>query len=434
VKPPRIVDADCTKKARPARGRRPGNLTSLAVDPERAKNRISPRRRTARTEVLARILPGPAHVEVRVTDALDTAAVRRWSRASVRSLESHRAEIDELNVFPIADMDTGTNMVFTFRAGNDALQSASCASAPEALKVLAKGAVLAARGNSGVLLAQLLSGLADAAVEAGCLDGRSLAEGLRRGAAQARAAVAEPVEGTILTVAREAADAVPAGTLSPADVASAAVDAAAKALVRTRDQLPILASAGVVDAGAQGYVLVLTALADVVGGEPALSSGASLASRRPRAVPAVAVPASSARYEVQFLLEAPQHDAARLRSQLDAIGDSVAVVGTGDGTWNVHAHVDDVGAAIEAGVAVGRSGRHRRPAGRPRRATPGRRRRRRSGTGSEPALRDRGCARAARAGALGRTGRRRGPGQRIPGGGAASERLIHSRRGRGRRR
>src|SRR5689334_17257824 len=115
------------------------------------------------------------------TDALDTAAVGRWSRAAVRALESHRAEIDRINVFPIADMDTGTNLVFTFRSADDALRAASCTSAAEALGVLAKGAVLGARGNSGVLLAQLISGLADAAADAGLVDGRALAAGLRRG-------------------------------------------------------------------------------------------------------------------------------------------------------------------------------------------------------------------------------------------------------------
>ncbi len=290
-----------------------------------------------------------------MTDPLDAAAVRRWSRASVRQLENHRAEIDRLNVFPIADMDTGTNMAFTFRAGDDALHSASCASAGEALTVLAKAAVLAARGNSGVLLAQLISGMADAAVAAGRLDAGALAEGLRRGAAQARAAVADPVEGTILTVARAAADAVPAAARTAAAVATAAVEAAAKAVVRTREQLPVLASAGVVDAGAQGYLLVLTALADAVGAEPSLEPLSAAPPEAGSALPAAAaVPASSARYEVQFLLEALERDATLLRGQLDAIGDSVAVAGTGDGVWNVHAHVDDVGAAIEAGVAAGR--------------------------------------------------------------------------------
>src|SRR5689334_4089707 len=123
-----------------------------------------PNRRPDRPEltVPASILPGPAKHPTSslrdargdpregcgVTDALDAATVRRWSRASVRELELHRDEIDRLNVFPIADNDTGTNMLFTFRAGDDGLQRASCTGAPEALSVLARASVLAARGNS----------------------------------------------------------------------------------------------------------------------------------------------------------------------------------------------------------------------------------------------------------------------------------------------
>ena len=138
-------------------------------------------------------------------EALDADAVRRWSRAAVESLDAHRAEIDELNVFPVPDGDTGTNLALTLRAAADALAADGAADAAAALRIFARGAVLGARGNSGVIAAQFLRGLADAAGAAPTCDGAVLRAGLRLGADEARAAVAEPVEGTILTVAREAA-------------------------------------------------------------------------------------------------------------------------------------------------------------------------------------------------------------------------------------
>jgi uncharacterized protein len=292
---------------------------------------------------------------VDVLDALDAAAVRRWSNAAASSLDDHRDEIDRLNVFPVHDSDTGTNLATTLRAAVDALEADPTVEAAEALHVLARGAVLGACGNSGNIVAQLLRAIADAAGESVACDAATVREGLRRGAVQARAAVAEPVEGTILTVAAAAAEAVPHSGVSLAEVAGIALAAALEALERTPQQLPVLARAGVVDAGAQGFVLLLEALVQTVGGPEqrvrVSSAGPERLRTRQDAPPATA-------FEVQYLLDTAagytDESADALRAELARLGDSVVVVGTGEGTWNVHVHTDDAGAALEAGIAAGR--------------------------------------------------------------------------------
>lgn len=285
-------------------------------------------------------------------DQLDTAAVRRWSMAAVDALAAHQAEIDELNVFPVPDGDTGTNLALTVRAAADALAGDPATTADAALRALAKGAVLGARGNSGVIVSQILRGLAEAVDGAAC-DARGLQDALKQAADHAYAAVADPLEGTILTVARAAAEAAAAAPTTLGAVADAAVLGAAEALDHTPEQLPALARAGVVDAGGRGLVVLLDALAAVVTGR-ASELAPPRRSPRPRSALEAAREAGSGQYayEVQYLLDA--RDVTRLRAELARIGDSVVVVGTGAGVWNVHVHANDVGAAIEAGVEAGR--------------------------------------------------------------------------------
>jgi hypothetical protein len=298
-----------------------------------------------------------------VLKALDADAVRRWSLAAADSLDAHRTEIDDLNVFPVPDGDTGTNMALTVRAGADALAAAGSADARSALGAFARGAVLEARGNSGVIVAQILRGMADAAGTADGGNGANgangygcgqLRAGLAEGVRQAYGAVADPVEGTILTVARAAAEGLPPGEVAFHELVRAAVSCAHAALGHTPEQLPVLARAGVVDAGGRGLVLLLDALERTVTGGPS-QLPAFEPSPRPTALqPGVRETGSPEfEYEVQYLLDASDEAADSLRSALAGLGDSVVVAGTGDGTWNVHAHVNDVGAAIEAGVAAG---------------------------------------------------------------------------------
>ncbi|MDQ2748034.1 MAG: DAK2 domain-containing protein [Actinomycetota bacterium] len=287
-------------------------------------------------------------------ESLDADAVRRWSHTALESLDAHRAEIDELNVFPVPDRDTGTNLSLTIRSAVDALAADGTLDAATALRVFARGAVLGARGNSGVIMSQFLRGVADAATDASDCDAVVLRAGLLLGADQARLAVADPVEGTILTVARAAADAAATGrTLH--DVTRSAAEAAIEALLLTTQQLPELAQAGVVDAGGRGLVLLLDALARTVNGgwsAPPELSRTARASHQLRS--ARETGSGDYDFEVQYLLEADDKAVELLRRELGSLGDSAAVVGTGEGVWNVHVHVNDVGAAIESGVEAGR--------------------------------------------------------------------------------
>jgi DAK2 domain fusion protein YloV len=299
-----------------------------------------------------------------VRATLDAVAVRDWCAAGVEALTRYRQEIDDLNVYPVPDGDTGTNMLLTLGAGYEALlaepddghHSPDHDRTPHghALRCLARGALYGARGNSGVILAQLLRGLADELAPLVEVRGRELTVALRRAADAARAAVEVPVEGTILSVAGAAAQA--AWNLRSDDlreVCAVAATAAADALARTPEQLPTLARAGVVDAGGRGLVVLLDALARVVGGSAPDAPGP--VHPVPGGVAVAREAGSSAySYEVQYLLDAPDGAVDALRATLGGLGDSLVVVGDGAGVWNVHVHVNDIGAAIEAGVLAGR--------------------------------------------------------------------------------
>ncbi|MBW0115839.1 DAK2 domain-containing protein [Pseudonocardia abyssalis] len=289
---------------------------------------------------------------------LDAALLTGWAKAAVGSLERHRAEIDRINVFPVPDGDTGTNLLLTMRAALDAVGRGE----PQVAAALARGALIGARGNSGVILSQVLRGVSDAvAAKAGpSAGGKVLADGLGRAHRLATAAVTRPREGTVLSVLSAAAVAsVAVGSDRLDAVAVAAADAAREALRETTGQLPELARAGVVDAGGMGLYLVLDALATLASGRSGAGvpepSGERGPTRGRDALVAARESGSSAfDYEVMYLLDAPDEAVAVLRGELDELGDSVAVVGDGAGTWNVHVHCTDVGAAIEAGVVAGR--------------------------------------------------------------------------------
>jgi uncharacterized protein len=313
-----------------------------------------------------------AHVPQTFFDAL---AVRTWCGLALRALGRAREEIDAINVYPVADGDTGTNLYLTAESaaaaveavfeGHDAHGSGKPALA-DAARAMAHGALIGARGNSGTILAQLLRGMAQVLAadgETAHTDGEGLRLALRHAADSARQAVAHPVEGTVLTVASAAADAAGAAEGDCATVARAAYDGARTALAATPGQLAVLERAGVVDAGGRGLVAVLGALVETFTGEapravPVMSGispeagSAEVSAAAPDEcadAPATGGPA----FEVIYLLEAGDTAVARLRERLDGLGDSLVVVG-GDGLWNVHVHVDDAGAAVEAGIEAGR--------------------------------------------------------------------------------
>ncbi|MBW3644348.1 MAG: DAK2 domain-containing protein [Actinobacteria bacterium] len=275
------------------------------------------------------------------------------------ALRSHQEAINRLNVYPVPDGDTGTNMALTVESVLAELEGAETDMA-SVCKAVAHGALMGARGNSGVILSQILRGLTTVFSGAGAdgVDGPTFAWGLATAAEGAYKAVGRPVEGTILTVVREAAEA--AGSLEAdepplVEVLEVALTRGGAALERTPELLDVLRQAGVVDAGGAGFLLLLDAALCVVAGRPLpapdVDAGAvAPVERRPEPG---AEAGSDLRYEVMHLLEAPDDTIPALREAWAGIGDSVAIVG-GDGLWNCHVHTDDVGAAIEAAIDCGR--------------------------------------------------------------------------------
>lgn len=418
--------------------------------------------------------PGPSTGSLtNVLDVITAADIRVWGMLTRAAFATRRREIDELNVFPVPDGDTGTNLYLTIDTALDEVFGKQSAAGTlgevtlaQEVDAFATAMLLSARGNSGVILSQMVRGLRDVVVEGrlDVIDAEHAAEVCLRAAASARAAVATPVEGTILTVAdvagEEAIRAYEAGGNLLAVVTAAAAGARA-ALARTPDQMPQLAQAGVVDAGGAGYVLLLEALRRVVAGEwdasteRAITDGPDLRARgwgraqtsmgpsadsespqvagsgapsatspggqtpdQPQGAASSHEPAGSAReahvrgcrdaldlavhrvrgtaggvggvggvggevdvgggvglggaadvdeamsgggaagagpaFEVMYLLSDSDHARVeQLKGVLAPLGDSLLVVG-GPDVWNVHVHVDDVGAAIEAGIEAGR--------------------------------------------------------------------------------
>lgn len=302
-------------------------------------------------------------------EALDAGEVRRWAAACVQSLDAHRAAIDRINVYPVADGDTGSNLLHTLRSALEALlraPAAERADAGGALAVLARGALAGARGNSGVIASQLLRGMAESLRGAAGITGPGLRAAVAEGARRAGEAVSEPVPGTMISVLASAAAAcADEGTLG--EVAMAAARGAAEALDRTPEQLPALAEAGVVDAGGRGVVVLLDALVSVVAGRPpstATRVDTAVAEESRGSGPPMVAPREAGSelyaYEVMYLLEqAGEEGAAALRSTLEDLGDCVSVVGDGGGLWTVHVHCNDIGAAVEAGIDAGRPRRIR---------------------------------------------------------------------------
>jgi len=305
-------------------------------------------------------VPAPAQKGAGVLQVLDADAVRRWCAAGHGDLELARAEIDALNVYPVPDGDTGTNLVMTMASVLEAVQG-TAGDLRTTVRAMAHGALMGARGNSGVILSQLLSGLSEVLGEADEASAADLQRALVRAAELAYGAVAAPAEGTLLTVAREAAAA--AAEIGAADlgaVVRAARGGAAAALLTSPELLPALKAAGVVDAGGRGLCVLLEALERVVTG----ADGPTATTGEPEQllVPRDGTGLAAAReagigtygYEVQYLLrDADDGAVEELEQTLAGIGDSLVVVG-GDGVHNVHVHVNDIGAALEAGLQAGR--------------------------------------------------------------------------------
>ena len=316
------------------------------------------------------------------------------------ALRSHQAFINRLNVYPVPDGDTGTNMALTMESVVQEIERQPERSMAAVAGAISYGSLMGARGNSGVILSQILRGLAEAVRDRQEVGAPEMVEGLGRAAAGAYSAVQNPVEGTILTVIRAAAEGAAAacgdakgtevnGSVHPLEppapaegaselgndedcglisVLQAAHGEASAALARTPELLPVLKAAGVVDSGGTGLVLLLDALLYVTTGRPLpeapeVAPGEASVNGSAGTGPAGAASeltghaegggVGDLRYEVMYLLEAPDDLIPAFREVWAGIGDSIVVVG-GDGLWNCHIHTDDIGAAVEAALEAGR--------------------------------------------------------------------------------
>lgn len=291
---------------------------------------------------------------------LDASALRAWAHTAVEDLIVHTDEINRLNVFPVPDADTGTNMLFTMRSAWAQVDVEPAGDVAQVAAALAAGALQGARGNSGVILSQILSAVAEVIASAAVqrdgdladIDGVLFGAALRHAVALVVASMDEPVSGTIVSVLQAAAGAAEHCAADGADIGAvslAAADAAAAALDRTPHQLDVLAEAGVVDSGGRGLLVLLDAMTSTIAGcaphRPAY---------QPSAQPTRPATAAPPQFEVMFRLSGCDAAAVEgLRAGLEQLGESVTIATFGGAEYSVHVHVDDAGAAVEAGLAVG---------------------------------------------------------------------------------
>ena len=283
--------------------------------------------------------------------------LKRVMQRYLDRLRQYKEALNRLNVYPVPDGDTGTNMTLTVESVMAAAGAAE--SMDQLASAIAHGSLMGAQGNSGIILSQILRGLADAFRDESSVGTAQLVDALDRASIAADKAVGRPVEGTILTVLREAAVAA-AETQTPegeslADFLERVYRRAQASLVNTPELLPVLKEAGVVDAGGAGFLLLLVAFLEEVTGEDVTLPEAIFAAATARLVPAVdeAHTIADLRYEVMFLLHSADEAAGdSLRDAWASIGESIVVVG-GGGVWNCHIHTDAIGPAIETGIAFG---------------------------------------------------------------------------------
>jgi DAK2 domain fusion protein YloV len=284
----------------------------------------------------------------------DLEALQKVVGAALASLEASRSRIDDLNVYPVPDGDTGTNLTMTVRAVADAVEQTSAASRHSLARDVARSALMGARGNSGVIFSQIVRGAADVLGETSepSIDAELAALALRGASDAAYRAVRRPVEGTMLSVIRELAEEAEARAATEpllGDLLVELVRRGEDAVARTPEQLQVLRDAGVVDAGGAG-------LLELVRGVAAAVSGVAVPQAPPAeehlGVEAIHQELSPYRYCTVFLIEGRDLDREELETQLERLGDSLLVVGD-PSTLKVHVHTDDPGAALSLGTAAG---------------------------------------------------------------------------------
>ena len=298
-----------------------------------------------------------AVVVKKILDAKNLASLMYCFRDA---LQEHKESLNSLNVYPVPDGDTGSNMAATLNAVVSEIESLEeNIEMEKIINAISHGSLMGARGNSGVIISQILRGFVAKIKTAGLetIDAGLFSEALSKSASAAYEAVGNPVEGTILTVVREAAEATEKAVPSKCDLLSLgeiAREAAKNSLDSTPELLPVLARAGVVDAGGSGFLLMLDSLLHVIDGRPMPEPEVVTVSVDSLVLDVHDDMSSSAtRYEVMYFLEAPDDLIPDFKKAWSEIGDSIVVVG-GENIWNCHVHTNNIGAAVEAGISVGK--------------------------------------------------------------------------------
>jgi uncharacterized protein len=278
--------------------------------------------------------------------------VRRLARAALQNLEAHRHRIDDLNVYPVPDGDTGTNLTLTLRSMVETLDASTATTSEEVAKDLSRAALMGARGNSGVIFSQIVRGFVEVLGEYRDASTPRLRRAFRGASDAAYRAVKRPVEGTMLTVIREMAEEAERKEnrrLEPHELLRAVLARGEDALSRTPTMLDVLRDAGVVDAGGAGLVEITRGLTLELAGEPlpdAPVEGQALS------FDAIHQELSAYRYCTVFVVEGENLDLDGLEAELEKIGDSLLVVGDSS-ALKVHVHTDEPGTALAAGTALG---------------------------------------------------------------------------------
>jgi DAK2 domain fusion protein YloV len=278
---------------------------------------------------------------------------KELGQAALATLEASRRRIDDLNVYPVPDGDTGTNLTLTARAIMEVLDASTAADRATLAKELTRAALMGARGNSGVIFSQILRGAAEALGEAGLLDAATIRRAFRAASDAAYRAVRRPVEGTMLTVIRELAEEAedPRNReLEPAALLKRLIERGEDALARTPDQLAVLKEAGVVDAGGAGLLEIVRGVSAALSGEPLPDAPAEQAHEA--GIDAIHQELSEFRYCTVFVIEGEDLDAEALETELERLGDSLLVVGD-DTALKIHVHTDEPGRALAHGTALG---------------------------------------------------------------------------------
>jgi DAK2 domain fusion protein YloV len=286
-------------------------------------------------------------------EPIELERTRELARAALASLEANRQRIDDLNVYPVPDGDTGTNLTLTARAIVEALDASTAPDRATLAKELTRAALMGARGNSGVIFSQILRGSVEALAEEGPVDADRIRRAFRGASDAAYRAVRRPVEGTILSVIRELAEEAEQpgnAELAPGVLLERLVERGEDALARTPDQLDVLREAGVVDAGGAGLLELVRGVAAVLAGKPLAQAPAEDA--HVAGVDAIHLEESKYRYCTVFVVEGEGLDPDRLEDELERLGDSLLVVG--DATaLKIHLHTDEPGTVLALGTALG---------------------------------------------------------------------------------